>query len=73
MNRETKWANAVGKTAPTDFFNAELPSTFNLLKMKCLWGVIKWKTIKGDMPVNEIIRPLTLETVKVNITEKTER
>ena len=73
MNRETEWANAVGKMAPTDFLNAELLWTFNLLKMKCLQRGIKWKAIKGDMPVNEIIRPLTLETVKVNITEKTER
>ena len=46
-HRDTKWANATGKMAPTDLLSAGLPHTFNLGKKKAyLQSIIKQGAIK---------------------------
>ena len=55
-DRDTQWANAVGKTVLTDLLGARVSINLQFVKkkkkkMQYLQSVIKWHTIKWNMPI----------------------
>ena len=45
-HKNTKWATAIGKMAPIDLLDPELPQTLNLQEKK---NALLWSTVKQNM------------------------
>ena len=46
-HKNTKWATAIGKMAPIDLLDPELPQTLNLQEKKK--NALLWSTVKQNM------------------------